>query len=366
MGKKGGGRSGFMKQARKGLGDPDVADTLGVENSNTSKEIKKEFEPEVVKCHPYAISSKAAAFLKEGDSTESGDSGPDSNKSAESRGQMLQRHKRELKTLKENIKRLGKRGKEEGVKLEEEMAARHDAELESLLNEDLPAATCAALPNSLYNLSLADNGLKKPSKAQLRREKIARDEAERNARIAAELAELGETERVREERQLGELLEPLGYQIRDIPPDGHCLYRSVEDQLKTVCPSVAEIEGLDFGSLRKLAASTMRANVEHYRPFLLDEDLAENGEEGDAFENYCNAVADSAAWGGHMEVQALSAALKVTIIVYTAGSPEIVVGEDTGGERTLRICYLRHAYGLGEHYNSVARKMETEERPLNA
>ena len=24
-----------------------------------------------------------------------------------------------------------------------------------------------------------------------------------------------------------------------------------------------------------------------------------------------------------------------------------------GSGRTLRVCYLRHAYGLGEHYNSV-------------
>lgn len=35
-------------------------------------------------------------------------------------------------------------------------------------------------------------------------------------------------------------------------------------------------------------------------------------------------------------------------------------GEAVGGD-ALRVCYLRHAYGLGEHYNSVIIAQQEEE-----
>ena len=130
--------------------------------------------------------------------------------------------------------------------------------------------------------------VQKQSKSQKRREQRQREEVEREARIAAELAELGDTggwvggwgrvvralsgalhpppwpagpsaclchtlassspychsithhqwhahtsplcpaaDRVVEERELAALLRPLGLVVRKIPPDGHCLYRSL-------------------------------------------------------------------------------------------------------------------------------------------
>lgn len=43
------------------------------------------------------------------------------------------------------------------------------------------------------------------------------------------------------------------------------------------------------------------------------------------------------------------------IVVYAAGMPPLELGAEhaAAGRPTLRLCYLRHAYGLGEHYNSV-------------
>ena len=40
-------------------------------------------------------------------------------------------------------------------------------------------------------------------------------------------ARLLPAERVIEERELRGILHPLGFTIREIPPDGHCLYRSL-------------------------------------------------------------------------------------------------------------------------------------------
>ena len=37
----------------------------------------------------------------------------------------------------------------------------------------------------------------------------------------------------------------------------------------------------------------------------------------------------------------------------------LVAGED--GEDSLQLCYLRHAFGLGEHYNSVTSLPAEEE-----
>jgi OTU domain-containing protein 6 len=102
----------------------------------------------------------------------------------------------------------------------------------------------------------------------------------------------------------------------------------------------------------------MRAHADHFRDFVLAMDTADGAvaEGEDVFEAYCAEVEGSAAWGGQVEIQALSAALRAHVQVFAVGMPALEVGEEfegEGGGPTLRVCYLRHAYGLGEHYNSV-------------
>ena len=58
--------------------------------------------------------------------------------------------------------------------------------------------------------------LQESSRAQKRRQKVAAQGVERESRIAAELAEAGDSERQLEEGALRELLLPLGYAVRDI------------------------------------------------------------------------------------------------------------------------------------------------------
>lgn len=45
--------------------------------------------------------------------------------------------------------------------------------------------------------------------------------------------------------------------------------------------------------------------------------------------------------------------LQRQIKVYAVGMPPVTLGEEHAGGGTLTLCYLRHAFGLGEHYNSV-------------
>lgn len=95
---------------------------------------------------------------------------------------------------------------------------------------------------------------------------------------------------------------------------------------------------------------------EQFAPFLLPEDESEDPEEH--FEKYCFTLETTAVWGGHLELTALAAALKRQIKVHAVGMPTVTLGDEFAGDGkppALELCYLRHAFGLGEHYNSTKK-----------
>jgi OTU domain-containing protein 6 len=93
-----------------------------------------------------------------------------------------------------------------------------------------------------------------------------------------------------EERELRRQLRPLGLAISEIPPDGHCLYRSLEDQLRQLqvvaaaagaAPATVAAPGIGEGAepgaaapsfmeLRAQAADYMRRHADHFMPFVLE------------------------------------------------------------------------------------------------
>ncbi|GLT40545.1 hypothetical protein SLA2020_146710 [Shorea laevis] len=92
--------------------------------------------------------------------------------------------------------------------------------------------------NNLDNLVKAIAGVpvanqpdySKLSKSAKRREKRAQQEAAREQRIQEDQNNIV-SERMIEDEELVKKLEPLGLTINEIKPDGHYLYRAVEDQL---------------------------------------------------------------------------------------------------------------------------------------
>ena len=262
---------------------------------------------------------------------------------------MQQRHKRELLQLKNEIKQLGKKGKEKGQAMEKEMLDRHTAEVAAF---EATAVADKPLVDPMDKLSLygprgtegedAPQEPQKMSKAMKRRIKQHEEEKARTERIIHELDNLGETSRMMEERQLRELLQPLEKKVYDIPSDGHCLFRSIEHQLD------GEVS---HGDLRKLATTTVRAHKDEYMPFFEIDDDDKPFDE--ILEEYCDEMENTAAWGGDIELKALSTALKRSITVYCAGMPPTVFGDEHVDHDGLVVCYLRHAFGSGEHYNSV-------------
>lgn len=287
----------------------------------------------------------------------------------ETKGQMQKRHKAEQQELKKKVQRLGKKGKEEAHRLQAELDARHAAEAAALEagggaapstnpTADADAADADAAAEDLAAVSLAQQepaapqGGGKASKAAKRRAKKEAEEREREKEIAEYHATRGESEREAEEKQLLQLLTPLGLKPREIKADGHCLYRSLEDQL-AVANGGDTPAGLDYLGLRKKAAERLRAERDDYMPFI-DGCFDEGGEE--RFEQYCHNVEATATWGGHLELRVLSTVLERGIKVFSTAMPTTVVGEEfvTDDVPPLQVCYQRHAFGLGEHYNSVA------------
>lgn len=109
---------------------------------------------------------------------------------------------------------------------------------------------------------------------------------------------------------------------------------------------------LSWEELRKLAAAELRTHIERYLPFFETEtDSAE-----EAFLQHCAKVESTAEWGGEIEIQALSNRLKRKIVVYSLELGEKMTGKDFEKE-PLRLCFMRHAFQLGAHYNSVRKRL---------
>uniref|UniRef100_A0A8C3WA54 ubiquitinyl hydrolase 1 n=1 Tax=Catagonus wagneri TaxID=51154 RepID=A0A8C3WA54_9CETA len=177
------------------------------------------------------------------------------------------------------------------------------------------------------------------------KDKKAALEKEREERIAeAEIENLTGARHVESEK-LAQILAARQLEIKQIPSDGHCMYRAIEDQLKEQDCS------LTVAVLRSQTADYMQSHVEDFLPFLTNPNSGEmyTPEE---FGKYCDDIVNTAAWGGQLELRALSHILRSPIEIIQADSPPIVVGEEYS-KKPLILVYMRHAYGLGEHYNSV-------------
>lgn len=199
----------------------------------------------------------------------------------------------------------------------------------------------------------------RPSKSAKRREKRAQQEAAREERIREEQSNLV-SDRMIENEILEKKLEPHGLTVNDIKPDGHCLYRAVEDQLALLSGGSSPYT---FQELREMVAAYMRKHAPDFLPFFLAETEADTDISlAERFENYCKDVESTAAWGGQLELGALTHCLKKHIMIFSGSFPDVEMGKeykpeggatDTSSRTSIMLSYHKHAFGLGEHYNSV-------------
>ena len=90
---------------------------------------------------------------------------------------------------------------------------------------------------------------------------------------------------------LNTVLKPLQLQVKEVISDGHCLYRSIADQLLHYHSASAQQNinndhsPIDFIKLRRTAADYIRTHAENFAPFI---DSCTSGDGNDpAFDAYC-------------------------------------------------------------------------------
>ncbi|VDP84817.1 unnamed protein product [Echinostoma caproni] len=195
------------------------------------------------------------------------------------------------------------------------------------------------------------SGPNKPSRAARRREKRA---AERRAqeRAAAKVSDPSASAtsiRSLELRKIEQQLTSRRLRLYEVPSDGDCLYLSVAHQMrlrnipldppsdltqsetdsKVIQQDQAQSK-TDVTRLRQLTAQHLRENIDEFLPFLFHPDTGDPMTK-EAFEAYCDAIEKTAAWGGQIEVRALSNVFRLPIEVLQAEGQSVLIGDEFGG-----------------------------------
>ena len=207
---------------------------------------------------------------------------------------------------------------------------------------------------------------RKPNRQKARLARKAAATAEAQSLADEEAAALPDARAV-EQAVIRRVCDERGLVEHQIRPDGHCLYSAVADQLlalglwklgdpivHTTSTAAGSEKAEPYIQMRHVAASTLEAHREDFEPFL-----------DEPFEGHVRNVRGTAEWGGQTELLALARAFGVVVcVVMGDGRVERVVppegGEGVtkgeGGMKEIWVAFLRHGYGLGEHYNSLRRK----------
>lgn len=185
------------------------------------------------------------------------------------------------------------------------------------------------------------------SKAQKRRDKKSREAKQREEEIRAFEEECRDEPKSMELNTITDMLKERQLMLHHIPSDGDCLYNAVRSQINTNL-------GLDYtiNQLREETANYIAANKNSLICYMTNPQSGELLNDSE-FESYCENVRSSHAWGGQIELKALSSILKAPIEVLQATGVPTVQGEDEYPGPNLVITYHRHMYSLGEHYNAT-------------
>ncbi|KAH8242543.1 hypothetical protein KR032_012401 [Drosophila birchii] len=282
------------------------------------------------------------------------------------------RHRRERKELQAKLQAMKKNAPknnknkrkeflEEMARLEGELEQRHKAELQAAETSAPPAEEVKQKVEEKPAKSVPEEDAEEQgeepdypsnqrvSKAQKRRDKKAKEAREREAEIKVELQNAANqpSPKMIELQQITAKLSSRQLSLHNIASDGDCLYQSIKHQL-----IVNALPGHSVQELRQETANYVRAHKDSLICYMTHPETGDllNDEQ---FEQYCQDIAKTHAWGGHIELKAISSLLKVPIeVIQAEGSPTLLGQEEFGGA-PLVICYHRHIYQLGAHYNST-------------
>jgi len=259
------------------------------------------------------------------------------------------------KTASKGDKKKKKEINAEIVKLEGDLNEKHSAELMDLMLNSVTLEDNEDEFQTEDNQDDEENNdtkekVSRVSKAQKRRDKKAEKQKQRLQEIEAEEQENLNGARHREQERIKELLESRGLELCEIPSDGDCMFAGIVHQLGKLG------EPFSVSDLRRLTGEEMIRNKETYWPFLSNTrtgDMLTDSE----YNKYCSDISNTPMWGGQVELRALSTVLGRPLeVVQAEGQASVLIGEEQTKEK-LVLTYHRHMYGLGEHYNSVLKKL---------
>lgn len=270
------------------------------------------------------------------------------------------KHRRENRDLQAEVQRLkkavpkgdNKRKKSVAAEIEQLEAAtraRHEAEVRAL-QESLAATVLTEQKEDEPKEELLP---KQPSKAQKLREKKEQERREWEQRIKDGEVKKGESAQEIETAAISAKLKEKQLRIDAVRANGHCLFQAVANQVGA---------GSTVASLRAAAVAHMRAYQEEFLPFLTN-DVGDQMSK-DEFLAYLDAMENTATWGGQCELRALASVLHRPIVIYQATSAELTIGDDNADP--ILLTYHRRQYALGEHYNSVAPLLPSDDPPADA
>ncbi|KAG9238139.1 putative OTU domain-containing protein 2 [Amylocarpus encephaloides] len=258
-------------------------------------------------------------------------------------------------------RQLKERQKQERASREGEATASgiQGSESDASTHEDTPVQTTRekeGIAITLQGTSIAEvaseNG--QPKKRNRAKERLTKRAAEQEAAVEEakkEAANQPDPKAIERALMLKEF-KVNGLVEKVIRPDGHCLFSAVADQLSQagipLGPDAAGDmkEDQRYKVVRKAAARYIEGHPDDFVAWL-DEPL----------DQYVDKIRDTAEWGGHLELLALSKTYNVEISVLQNGGAQKIEPDLKGSPEPEKIwlAYYRHGFGLGEHYNSLRK-----------
>jgi hypothetical protein len=133
-------------------------------------------------------------------------------------------------------------------------------------------------------------------------------------------------------------LKSRGLIRHQIPKDGACLFRAVAEYIygSQTLHSKIRNETVDY----------LAEHKDRFAPFV-------PAREGQTYETYLDFMRKDKAWGGQIELQAISNRYSVNVIIYSQTESEVLFEIDNGSKTTLRLCFSH-----GNHYDLVLTENE--------
>lgn len=130
-----------------------------------------------------------------------------------------------------------------------------------------------------------------------------------------------------------------------IRPDGHCLFSACAYGMPSGGAAGGDQDKEPYQRVRSSAAAFMASHPDDFSPFL-EEPL----------DAYVAKIRDTAEWGGQLELQAIARSYNIDINVLQAdGRIEKISSGTEDSPSAIWLAYYRHSFGLGEHYNALAK-----------